>query len=190
MPAWSSMYLPRHAVHLARTCRAPCQGMPHTLPGFAANISCYKRSTDCLLGQQSYFLALNPGMDESEAHLFDQAELENERLEERNGEDIEDEVYGPRSDDGSDTPGSLDGFITEGEETPDGIGMYAAFERERSLERAAPPRRKRGRRIVVRAFLDVLCINGVVFAFGVPLRHGTLGGSALVRGPARMSCCC
>ncbi|GAQ91008.1 hypothetical protein KFL_007120120 [Klebsormidium nitens] len=95
-------------------------------------------------------------MEDSEAHLFDQAEIQNEQLEERNGEDIEGELYGPRSDDGSDTPGSLDGFISEGEGTPeDGMAMYAAFDRERSVEEdddgpmlPALLRRKRGRRII------------------------------------------
>lgn len=81
-------------------------------------------------------------MERSEAHLFEE---DDDEMEERNGEDIEGELFGPRSDDGSESPGSLNDFIDEEEATPIDILAYAAFDASR--EETLPTRRRR--RVVV-----------------------------------------
>jgi hypothetical protein len=91
-------------------------------------------------------------MEESEAHLFEQ---DDDERKERNGEDIEEEEwFGHRSDDGSDSPGSLGDFIEQDQATPIDILAYAAFDMSRDQE--VPLRRTRPcRRIVVSIILVV-----------------------------------
>lgn len=109
-------------------------------------------------------------MEDSEEHLFDRSELAGERREERNREDIEGELYGPRSEDASDSEGSLRDFLAredeEDEAEADGPLMYAAFARERSLSPQSVLTRiraRRSRRIVVSLFF---CVKRIMAASG------------------------
>lgn len=91
-------------------------------------------------------------MDDSEEHFFDQAEIEAERLEERNGEDIEGELFRPRSEDGSDSEGSLNDFMTDDDESPADRSMYAALAQQNSPPVVLPAHLQRRRRRVIVSF--------------------------------------
>lgn len=85
--------------------------------------------------------------------MFDQAELEAERLEERNGKDIQGAFFEERSDDGSESEGSLRDFLDDAEEEPASpFHMHRAIDRERSLSPPALPRTRRRHVLVSLSF--------------------------------------
>lgn len=88
-------------------------------------------------------------MDASEEHLFDQAEIDAEIREEREGEDMEGALVGPRSEDGSDSEGSLKDFVNDEELSEDNT-YYAAVGQHSPPPTLPPHLRSTRRRIVLR----------------------------------------